>query len=131
MGDTKRVERDTKRPEADMPLTIDGDNKTAAQWAYEHILSVAEKEHRGRHDTWGAARDRAAQRLGIKRSYAKRIWNRWQDMRDVSGETILAIAARYDSICDRMDAQTEHNNKITESLRHGSSNDEKRHRTGN
>ena len=55
-------------------------------------------------DTLSAARDRAARVAGIDRSYAKRIWDRWQTMNDVSGEAYRRLREAYERACERHEA---------------------------
>lgn len=93
MSDNRRVARDTKRAEDAMSTAVE---KSA------HLLNeLTRHHHRGRGDTWTAARDRAARMAGIERSYAKRIWDRWQTMKDVSGEALVRLEAAYETICQR------------------------------
>ncbi len=57
--------------------------------------------YRGRHDTWTAARERAAKAAGIDLSMSKRIWQRWQTMNDVGGETVIRLMLAYEELCER------------------------------
>lgn len=91
MSDNRRVVRDTKRGRIAM--------NTAVEKSAHFLNELARHHHRGRGDTWTAARDRAAREAGIERSYAKRIWDRWQTMRDVSGEAFMRLEAAYEAIC--------------------------------
>lgn len=74
---------------------------TAVEKSAFWLNEIARQQHRGRGDTWSAARDRAAKLAGIERSYAKRIWDRWQTMNDVSGEAVLRLQDAYDAICQK------------------------------
>ncbi|MBN7777746.1 hypothetical protein JYP49_14185 [Nitratireductor aquimarinus] len=93
MSDKRCVENDTKRGGGVM--------STAVQQSASFLNALAQLHHRGRGDTWGAARDRAAHSAGIERSYAKRIWDRWQTMNDVSGEAYMRLRAAYERACER------------------------------
>lgn len=87
--------------------------------ANQMLVGLATAHHRGPHDTWGAARDRAAKAAGIEPSYAKRIWNRWQDMSDVSGNAYRSLKRAYDAQCERQEAARDFYNQRTEDLRNG------------
>lgn len=65
------------------------------------LHGLAWTKHRGRHDTWSAARDRAADDAGIETTMAKRIWQRWEDMKDVSGSALLSLMTAYEDACQR------------------------------
>ncbi|MEO3387348.1 hypothetical protein [Mesorhizobium sp. CAU 1741] len=85
---------------------------TAVQESADYLNALARSHHRGRGDTWSAARDRAARAAGIEPSYAKRIWDRWQTMSDVSGEAYRRLRSAYERACeaneqaaDRYDAE--------------------------
>lgn len=93
MSDKRCVETDTKRGGGVM--------STAVQESADYLNALARAHHRGRGDTWGAARDRAARAAGVEPSYAKRIWDRWQTMNDVSGETYRRLRSAYEAICQR------------------------------
>jgi hypothetical protein len=74
----------------------------AVAYSYGILEALTKAEHRGRGDTWEAARNRAAKRAGIPLSYAARLWHRWKDMRGVSGDVLLALQkakAAYDASC--------------------------------
>lgn len=75
----------------------------AAFW----LEKLAVDHHRGRHDTWTAARDRAAKAAGVELSIAKRIWQRWQDMQDVSGTPLLKLMLAYEALCERIEASAD------------------------
>ena len=72
---------------------------TAAAHSRRMLIALTEAHHRGPTDTWTAARDRAAKAAGIDRSYAARIWSRWQDMKDVSGEALIRLSSAYVALC--------------------------------
>lgn len=73
---------------------------TAVRESADYLNALAKAQHRGRGDTWSAARDRAAKVAGIDTSYAKRIWDRWQTMNDVSGEAYRRLRSAYEQICE-------------------------------
>lgn len=77
---------------------------TAVQQSAEYLVALARLYHRGHGDTWSAARDRAAKAAGVEPSYAKRIWDRWRTMRDVSGEAYIKLRKAYEELCERNDA---------------------------
>lgn len=93
MSDKRLVEFDNKGVARVMSTAVVRSRR------YLEALTVA--HHRGPHDTWTAARDRAAKTAGIERSYAARIWNRWQDMKDVSGEAFMRLSEAYESLCEQ------------------------------
>lgn len=92
MSVNKRVVRDTYYARLTM-------SEIAVRLTYERLDALTKLHHRGRHDTWAAARDRAAKAAGIEPSYAKRIWDRWQSMKDVSGGVFMAIHEAYEAQC--------------------------------
>lgn len=73
---------------------------TAAAKSRRMLEALVIAHHRGPTDTWTAARDRAAKAAGIERSYAARLWSRWQDMKDVSGEALIRLSAAYVALCE-------------------------------
>ncbi|MBB4004450.1 hypothetical protein [Aurantimonas endophytica] len=96
MSDTRRVAHDTKRDEGDM-------SEMAVIEARERLVFLTIREHRGPADTWTAARDRTARKIGLDPSYARRLWQRWQDMKDVSGGAYRSLLLAYQAQCDRLD----------------------------
>ncbi len=78
---------------------------TAVAHSRRMLVALTEAQHRGPTDTWTAARDRAAKAAGIERSYAARIWNRWQDMKDVSGEALTRLSVAYVALCEANEAR--------------------------
>lgn len=91
MSDSRRVVRDIKRGTKTMT--------TAVSRAGFYLNELTKQQHRGRGDTWTAARDRAAKLAGIERSYAKRIWDRIETMKDVSGEALWRLHDAYEASC--------------------------------
>lgn len=96
MSDNRRVADDISRGAKNMT--------TAVNKAGFYLNELAIKHHRGRGDTWGAARDRAAREAGIPVSYAKRIWDRLETMRDVSGEALMRLRDAYEASCEHHEA---------------------------
>lgn len=102
MRDTKRAENDTKSSEFDvMRALADTNGMTVPEKAEFWLQGLAWVKHRGRHDTWSAARDRAAREAKVRPSIAKRIWQRFEDMNDVSGEALLKLMIAYEDACQR------------------------------
>lgn len=95
-SDIRRVASDTKRDEEVMSNAVDQ--------ASFYLNELTRMQHRGRGDTWSAARDRVARIVGIKREYAKRIWQRCQSMQDVSGEALLRLQRAYVAACEKNEA---------------------------
>lgn len=96
MSDARRVARDTKHGEEVM--------STAVTEASFYLNELTRIHHRGRGDTLSAARDRAARFAGVERTYAKRIWDRWQSMTDVSGEAYRKLRLAYERACEKHEA---------------------------
>jgi len=111
MGDARRIVRDAKRSESEM-------TGASANTAYSMLEVLTRAEHRGPTDTWTAARDRTARKIGIKPAYARRIWQCWRDMKDVSGNALLKLQAAYEAECARMDAIADHYDRRTKELLH-------------
>lgn len=79
----------------------------APQRANFWLERLAQNAHRGpRIDTWASARDRAAKAAGISSSTAARIWHRWADMKDVSGEALIRLMVAYESMCEAVERKT-------------------------
>ncbi len=98
MSDARRVESDT-RAVAAMRALADTIGMSPPEQAAYWLEKIAEAVHRGpRRDTWTSARDRAAAIAGIEASMAKRIWQRWQEMKDVSGEALIKLMVAYEAI---------------------------------
>jgi len=92
MSDNRRVADDNKRGTENMT--------TAVHRAGFYLNELTKQQHRGRGDTWTAARDRAAKKAGIPQSYAKRIWDRIDTMTDVSGEALYRLYNAYQASCE-------------------------------
>lgn len=102
MSDTRCVKNDTKHDESSVMRALsDTEGMSTPERAEFWLQGLAWSKHRGRHDTWTAARDRAAREAGIGPSIAKRIWQRWQDMNDVGGDALLRLMLAYEDACRR------------------------------
>jgi hypothetical protein len=101
--DKRSVEFDTRCVGSDKGRRV-SIMSTAVQQSAEYLVALARLYHRGHGDTWSAARDRAAKAAGVEPSYAKRIWDRWRTMRDVSGEAYIKLRKAYEELCERNDA---------------------------
>lgn len=107
MSDTMGVKFDTSRFLTKALEATEGmDAPEQASFLLEHLTVSC---HRGPHDTWTAARERAAKLAGIPPSMAKRIWQRWQTMNDVSGRILVKLIKAYDEICEHNEAAAEAN----------------------
>lgn len=97
MSDKQRVKTDK----------IDGGDvmNTALTEASFYLNELTKMHHRGRGDTLSVARDRAARVAGVPRTYAKRIWDRLDSMKDVSGEAYLKLRIAYEASCERHEAK--------------------------
>ena len=80
------------------------------QESLKRLEYLTQHQHRGRGDTWEAARGRAAKVAGIPASYAARLWHRASDMKDVAGSVYRALLLAYE-------AQVELNNRIADEHR--------------
>lgn len=102
MSDTRRVEFDTKNDRYSVMRALsDTKGMTTPEKAEFWLHGLAWSMHKGRHDTWSAARDRAAEEAGIELTIAKRIWQRWENMKDVSGSALLGLMVAYEDACLR------------------------------
>lgn len=104
MSDARRVEIDTRGGELVMRALVDTEGKTVPERAEFWLQALATAAHRGRHDTWTAARDRAAEDAGLPRTIAQRIWQRWHSMQDVGGDALLKLMLAYEKLCERNEA---------------------------
>lgn len=115
MSDIQRVKSNTKRAVM---------SEVAVLEAREMLETLMKREHRGPTDTWTAARDRTAIRVGIEPSQAKRLWQRWQDMKDVSGGVYRAIRNAYDAQCEHNEKMAALHRQRAEELVHGGQTDQ-------
>lgn len=99
MSDTRGVENDTKGGDKVMRALTDTDGMTTPERAEFWLQGLAWAKHRGRHDTWTAARDRAAKDAGVTPTIAKRIWQRLERMSDVGGDALLHLMLAYERAC--------------------------------
>jgi hypothetical protein len=60
-----------------------------------YLNELVRSEWRGMGDTAEMARDRVAAEVGIERSYAFRIWNKPQEMSDISGTAYRSLRLAY------------------------------------
>lgn len=108
MSDAGRVEFDTLRGVRLMRALAETEGMSPSERAAYWLEGIAKRLHRGpRRDTWSSARDRAADFADIEPSMAKRIWQRWRDMRDVSGETLLRLMIAYEKVCEASEAKAD------------------------
>lgn len=99
MSDTRGVENDTKGGELVMRALADTEGMTNPERAEFWLQGLAWVHHKGRHDTWTAARDRAAGEAKVPLSIAKRIWQRFETMNDVGGKALLPLMLAYERAC--------------------------------
>lgn len=108
MSDTGRVEFDTSDGAFVMRALAETAGMGSAERAAYWLEGIAKQHHRGpRRDTWTTARDRAARSAGIEPSMAKRIWQRWRDMRDVSGDVLIKLMVAYEAMCVATEAKAD------------------------
>jgi len=81
--------------------------KSDPERALHWLEKLTEIEHRGRHDTWTAARDRAAEKAGAPISKTKRLWERWQTMSTVCGSVMVPLMLAYEELCERIEAKAD------------------------
>jgi hypothetical protein len=112
MSDTRRVEFDTKRAEPAMSQVVVVETR-------DMLETLMKREHRGPSDTWTAARDRTAMKIGIEPAQARRVWQRWQDMKDVPGSVYRAIRNAYDAQCEHNEKMAALHRQRREELAHG------------
>lgn len=84
-----------------MRALADTEGMTIPERAEFWLQGLAWAKHRGRHDTWSAARDRAADDAGLAPSMAKRIWQRFESLTDVGGDALLKLMLAYEDACQR------------------------------
>lgn len=112
MSDIRRVRSDTTRA-----TTM---SQEAVLEARDMLETLMKREHRGPSDTWTAARDRTAMRIGLEPCQAKRLWQRWQDMKDVSGGVYRALRNAYESQCEHNERMAAHHRAVREAIEDGS-----------
>lgn len=118
MSDKRHSERDTSRSaSAKMSLVLDHDEAAlneSCKWLEHLTLS----EFRGRGDTVGAARGRIARKIGLRPSYANRLWNRAAEMTGVAGGAYRALKLAYEEQCQRIEDHGDRYRSLREGLRH-------------
>lgn len=100
---------------AKMSLVFDHDTaalRESCDWLEHLTLS----EFRGRGDTVGAARARLAKRIGIRPSYANRLWNKAAEMTGVAGGAYRALKLAYEEQCQRIEDRGDHYRSLREGL---------------
>ncbi len=131
MRDTKDVKFDTKYDGSSvMRALADTNGMTVPERAEFWLAGIAFEKHGGRHDTWTAARDRAAHDAKVPLTIAKRIWQRWQDMNDVGGDALLKLMLAYEAMCERNEEAAAAYRKKRLSLRNHHAVDHKRPSAG-
>jgi hypothetical protein len=73
---------------------------TALGQAIGWAEALHDAEFRGRKDTDGAARQRLAEKLGVKENYLFRLQYRAQEMKDVAGEVYRRLQIAYENLCE-------------------------------
>lgn len=101
MSDTRRVKSDPTRGELVMRALADTQGMPVPQKANYWLETITKAHHKGRHDTWTAARDRAAKKAGVELPMAERIWKRWKSMNDIGGETVIKLMLAYEEMVQR------------------------------
>lgn len=96
---------------------IDQDRK-ALDEARHWLGRLTAAEYRGPGDTIGAARTRLAREVGIRPSYAARMWNRAAEMTGVAGGAYRALKLAYEDQCRRIEERGDHYRSLREELGH-------------
>jgi len=110
---------------SEMNITADNDAE-ALREACEWLEKLTLAEFRGRGDTVGAARARVAKQIGVKTSYANRLWNRVSEMTGIAGGTYRALQRAYDAQCERNEAMAAYHRQRREELADGGPTDPQR-----
>jgi hypothetical protein len=118
MSDTRIVRSDNRSSELNMSVHVVIETRSMLE-----ALTIA--SHRGPRDTWTAARDRTARQIGVKPSYAARVWHRWETMKDVSGDAYRSIRAAYDAQCLHNENKVAEHRNRAEEIRNGGPTDQK------
>ncbi|WP_156386379.1 hypothetical protein [Aureimonas sp. Leaf454] len=100
-----------------MSLTVNHD-RAALHESIEWLEHLTLSEFRGRGDTVGAARARLARRIGLKVSYADRLWNKAKEMTGVAGGAYRALKQAYEDQSQCVQSQADHYRALREALRH-------------
>lgn len=100
-SDRRNVENDTRVVSRALADTAGMNNPERAVYWLEKLTKA---EHRGRHDTLSAARDRVAEKTGAPITQTKRLWDRWQTMKDVAGSVMIPLMLAYEDMVQRNEA---------------------------
>lgn len=100
-SDRRVVENDTRIVSRALTDTAGMNNPERALFWLENLTKA---EHRGRHDTLSAARDRVAEKTGAPITQTKRLWDRWQTMKDVAGSVMIPLMLAYEEMVQRNEA---------------------------
>lgn len=101
MSDARNVESDTRIVSRALVDTAGMSNPERALYWLEKLTKA---EHRGRHDTLSAARDRVAEKTGAPITQTKRLWDRWQTMKDVAGSVMIPLMLAYEELVSANEA---------------------------
>lgn len=101
MSDRRDVESDTRIVSRALADTAGMSNPERALYWLEKLTKA---EHRGRHDTLSAARDRVAEKTGAPITQTKRLWDRWQTMKDVAGSVMIPLMLAYEELVSANEA---------------------------
>lgn len=101
MSDRRNVESDKKIVSRALADTAGMNNPERALYWLEKLTKA---EHRGRHDTLSAARDRVAEKTGAPITQTKRLWDRWQTMKDVAGSVMIPLMLAYEELVSANEA---------------------------
>lgn len=80
--------------------------------------------HRGRGDTLGAAVQRAADEIGAPVSQSKRCWDRWKDMKSVSGSVMIPFMLAYEELCQAIERKADEYRAERETIRQNNAVDQ-------
>lgn len=101
MSDRRNVESDMRVVSRALADTAGMSNPERALYWLEKLTKA---EHRGRHDTLSAARDRVAEKTGAPITQTKRLWDRWQTMKDVAGSVMIPLMLAYEELVSANEA---------------------------
>jgi hypothetical protein len=105
MSDARFVGFDTRGAALMLQALADTKGMSPPEQAAFWLERIAAAVHRGaRKDTWSSARDRAAKLAGIEATMAKRIWQRWRDMKFVDGGALMKLMVAYEAIYGNCEA---------------------------
>jgi len=103
---------------ATMSLVFDHD-AAALRESCKMLEALTFSEFRGRGDTVGAARARVAKRIGLRASYADRLWNKAREMTGVAGGAYRALKLAYEEQCRRIEDRGDQYRSLREGLSNG------------